>query len=84
MLQMDGAQDEVAGMDVDDEETPARRMPNRRQDMDDGYNEETEYEDWQLKIGGPACGPSREADEAGTSRGLDRYFMRATQRRQRR
>ena len=46
MLQLDGAQDKVEGIDVDNEVTLAR-TPNRRQDMDDGYNEETECEDWQ-------------------------------------
>lgn len=80
MLQMDGAQDKVAGIDVDEEEASTRRVPNSRLDMDDGYDEETEYEDWPRKISGAESRSSRAADEARTSRDLDRDFLRATQK----
>lgn len=63
MLQLDGAQDIFTGIDVDEEETPAGRIPNRRLDMKDESDEETEYEDWSQRIGDVESGPSREADK---------------------
>lgn len=80
MLQMDGAQDNVTGIDVDEEEASTRRVLNSRMDMEDGYDEETEYEDWPRKIGGAESRSSRAADEARTSRDLNRDFLRATQK----
>lgn len=75
VLRLDGAQDEVSDVDMDEEESSARRVPNRRPDKDDEYGEETDYEDWPRKISGAASGLSREVDEA-----RDRDFRRATQR----
>ena len=63
MLQLDGAQDSFTGIDVDEEETPTGRIPDRILDMKDESDEETEYEDWSRRIGDVESGPSREADE---------------------
>lgn len=79
MLQLDGAQDKAAGMDPDKDRTPTGRVSNRILSMDDGSDEETEYEDWR-RIDGGETGPSRAAAETRITGGLDRHLQRATQR----
>lgn len=79
MLQLDGAQDKAAGMDSDKDRTPTGRVSNRILSMDDGSDEETEYEDWR-RIDGGETGPSRAAAETRITGGLDRHLQRATQR----
>lgn len=80
MLQLDGAQDKVPGIEMDEEAPPTERVSKRRRlDKNDGYDEETEDEDWLGKIGDAKGGPTRNADKARTSRGLDRDVLCVTQ-----
>lgn len=71
MLQLDGAQDKAAGMDLEKDRTPTGRVSKRILNMDDGSDEETEYEDWR-RINGAETGPSRAAAETRITGGLDR------------